>query len=81
MYLVFSSDITCPYTDLENRLRRKLGKLAIIFAVLSIIWLALGMFNFVPLILMIPGETLIRSHATLPVLCLLLASWAFWNDD
>ena len=47
-------------------LRRKLGKLAIIFAVLSIIWLALGMFNFVPLILMIPGETLIRSHATLP---------------
>ena len=62
-------------------LRRKLGKLAIIFAVLSIVWLALGMFNFVPLILMIPGETLIRSHATLPVLCLLLASWAFWNDD
>jgi|TARA_B110000971_G_C19961008_1_gene477977 hypothetical protein len=62
-------------------LRNKFGKLAIFFAVLSIIWLALGLFNIVPLILMIPGESLIRSHATLPVICLLLASWAFWNDD
>ena len=62
-------------------LRNKFGKLAILFAVLSIIWLALGLFNIVPLILMIPGESLIRSHATLPVICLLLASWAFWNDD
>jgi|TARA_B110000116_G_scaffold251564_1_gene246746 hypothetical protein len=26
MYLVFSSDITCPYTDLENNLRKKIGK-------------------------------------------------------
>jgi len=62
-------------------LRKIFGKLAIFFAVLSIIWLALGLFNIVPLILMIPGESLIRSHATLPVICLLLASWAFWNDD
>ena len=62
-------------------LRNKFGELAIFFAVLSIIWLALGLFNIVPLILMIPGESLIRSHATLPVICLLLASWAFWNDD
>jgi|TARA_B110000967_G_C18668795_1_gene451952 hypothetical protein len=62
-------------------LRKNFGKLAIFFAVLSIIWLALGLFNIVPLILMIPGESLIRSHATLPVICLLLASWAFWNDD
>ncbi len=63
------------------KLRKNFGKLAIFFAVLSIIWLALGLFNIVPLILMIPGESLIRSHATLPVICLLLASWAFWNDD
>jgi len=26
MYLVFTTDITCPYTDLENKLRKKIGK-------------------------------------------------------
>ena len=26
IYLIFSTEITCPYTNLENRLRKKIGK-------------------------------------------------------
>jgi len=42
-------------------------------------WLALGLFEAVPLILQFPGESAVRSHAGAAVLLLMVAAWAFWE--
>ncbi|MAS00165.1 MAG: hypothetical protein CMH24_02210 [Nitrosomonadales bacterium] len=62
-------------------MKRKIGKVALFLATLSVIWLLLGMFNIVPFLIEIPEETSIRAHASLAVILLLIASWAFWNED
>ena len=62
-------------------MRRKIGKVALSLSLLSVIWLLLGMFNMVPLLIELPQETSIRAHASLAVILLLVASWAFWNED
>jgi|TARA_B110000285_G_C14547960_1_gene347861 hypothetical protein len=59
----------------------KIGKVAIFLAILAVIWLLLGMFNIVPFLIELPQETSIRAHASLAVILLLIASWAFWNED
>ena len=62
-------------------MNRKIGKAALGLGLLSVIWLILGMFNVVPLLIELPQETSIRAHASLAVIFLLIGSWAFWNED
>ena len=62
-------------------MRRKIVKVALFLSLVSVIWLLLGMFNMVPLLIELPQETSIRAHASLAVILLLVASWAFWNED
>ena len=62
-------------------MNRKIGKAALVFGLLSVIWLILGMFNVVPLLIELPQETSIRAHASLAVIFLLIGSAAFWNED
>ena len=59
----------------------KIGKAALFLAFLAIIWLLLGMVNIVPFLIEIPQESSIRAHASIAVIFLLIASWAFWNED
>ena len=62
-------------------MKKKIGKVALFLSLLSVIWLLLGMFNIVPLLIELPHETSIRAHTSLAVILLLIASWAFWNED
>ncbi len=62
-------------------MKRKIGKVALFLATLAVIWLLLGMFKIVPFLIELPEETSIRAHASLAVIFLLIASWAFWNED
>jgi len=62
-------------------MKRKIGKVALFLSLLSVLWLILGMFNIVPLLIELPNETNIRAHASLAVILLLIGSWAFWNED
>jgi hypothetical protein len=62
-------------------MKRNIGKIELFLSLLSVLWLLLGMFNIVPLLIELPNETNIRAHASLAVILLLIASWAFWNED
>jgi hypothetical protein len=62
-------------------MKRKIGKIAIFLAILAVIWLLLGMSGIVPFLIELPQETSLRAHASLAVILLLIASWAFWNED
>ena len=62
-------------------MKRNIGKVALFLSLVSVLWLVLGMFNIVPLLIELPQETSIRAHASLAVILLLVASWAFWNED
>ena len=62
-------------------MRKKIGRAALFLATLAVIWLLLGMVNIIPFLIELPQETSIRAHASLAVILLLIASWAFWNED
>jgi len=62
-------------------MKRKIGVVAIFLSILAVIWLLLGMIDIVPFLIELPQETSIRAHASLAVILLLVASWAFWNED
>ena len=62
-------------------MKRIIGKVALFLASLAVIWLILGMFNVLPLLIELPQETSIRAHASLAVIFLLIGSAAFWNED
>lgn len=67
-------------------MKKLIGKLALAVSFLTIAWLVVGMvmlgiYDIDLLIFKIPGTTEIRSHATLAVIFLLIASWAFWKED
>ena len=62
-------------------MKRNIGKVALFLSLVSVLWLVLGMFDIVPLLIELPNETNIRAHASLAVILLLIASWAFWNED
>ena len=62
-------------------MKRNIGKVALFLSLVSVLWLLLGMFNIVPLLIELPNETNIRAHASLAVILLLIASWAFWKED
>ncbi len=61
--------------------RRTIGRVAIVFATVFIVWLPAGMLDIVPFVLSLPGESRLRSHAGAAVVCLLVAAWAYWNDE
>ena len=65
----------------NDSMKRKIGKVALFLALLSVIWLLLGMVNIVPFLIELPQETSIRAHASVAVVLLLIGSWAFWNED
>ena len=65
----------------NDSMKRKIGKVALFLASLAVILLLLGMFNIVPFLIEIPQESSIRAHASIAVIFLLIASWAFWNED
>ena len=62
-------------------MKRKIGKVALFLASLAVIWLLLGMVNILPFLIELPQESNIRAHASIAVMFLLIASWAFWNED
>ena len=67
-------------------MKKLIGKLALAVSFITIIWLVLGMlmlgiYDIDLLIFKIPGTTEIRSHATLAVIFLIIASWVFWKED
>ena len=62
-------------------MKRKIGTASLFLAALAVIWLLLGMANFVPFLIELPQETSLRAHASLAVILLLIGSWAFWNED
>ena len=62
-------------------MKRKIGKVALFLASLAVIWLLLGMVNILPFLIELPQESNIRAHASIAVIFLLIASWAFWNED
>ena len=62
-------------------MKKKIGKAALFLATLAVIWLLLGMVNIIPFLIELPQETSIRAHASLAVILLMIASWAFWNED
>jgi len=61
------------------RTRVKLGWMAAILAGLFAAWLPLGIYDIVPFVFHIPGETMLRSHAGLAVGALMIAAWGFWE--
>ena len=60
--------------------RRKIARVTFLLAIITLAWLILGILDLAPLIFQIPGETTFRTHASVTVLFLLFASWAFWNE-
>ena len=62
-------------------MRKKIGVIALSLAALAVVWLLLGMANIIPFLIELPQESSIRAHASIAVIFLLIASWAFWNED
>ena len=67
-------------------MKKLIGKLALAVSFITIVWLVLGMimltiYDIDLLVFKIPGTTEIMSHATLAVIFLLIASWAFWKEE
>ncbi|MEO5691575.1 MAG: hypothetical protein ABIQ72_00490 [Usitatibacter sp.] len=49
-------------------------------ALAFIAWLPLGIFQIVPFVLALPGETSLRVHAAAAVGSLMVAAWGFWDS-
>ena len=61
------------------KFRQVIGTGVLTLAVALIAWLLLGVWDVVPLVLQLPGESLLRTHAAAAVACLLVAAWSFWD--
>ena len=55
------------------------GRCAFALAVIFIVWLPLGIFNVLPFVLELPGESSLRLHAAAAVGCLMVAAWGYWE--
>ena len=65
---------------IRNRtFRFKIGFVAALSAFFFAAWLPLGIFEIIPFVFQIPGESLLRSHAGLAVGALMAAAWGFWE--
>ena len=63
-----------------RKLRRVTGVGGLALGLLLGAWLPLGLFNVVPFVFELAGETALRTHAAAAVACLMVAAWGFWND-
>jgi hypothetical protein len=54
---------------------------AFVLAIGFIVWLPAGMLGVVPFVLSLPNESSLRVHASAAVACLLIAAWAYWNEQ
>ena len=61
------------------RLQRSIGACAFALALVFIVWLPLGIFNVVPFVIELPGESSLRLHTAAAIACLLVAAWGFWE--
>jgi len=59
--------------------QRSIGRCAFALALIFIVWLPLGIFNLVPFVIELPGESSLRLHAGAAVACLMVAAWGFWE--
>jgi len=64
----------------SQKLRRALGVTCFAVAMVFAGWLLLGILDVVPLLLQLPGESTVRSHAGAAVLLLMIAAWCFWEN-
>ena len=64
----------------RSRLRRMLARSAFALALALVGWLALGIFDFLPFVIELPGESRVRVHAAMAVGCLIAAAWGFWDE-
>lgn len=62
------------------KLRRAIGAGSFALALAFIAWLPLGILDFIPLVMQLPGESALRTHAGAAVVCLMVAAWGYWND-
>ncbi|NBS56179.1 MAG: hypothetical protein EBS65_03800 [Betaproteobacteria bacterium] len=60
-------------------MRRSIGAVSFAVALIFIAWLLLGILDVVPLVLQLPGESTVRSHAGAAVLLLMIAAWGYWE--
>jgi hypothetical protein len=61
--------------------RRLMGRVAFVLAIVLVAWLPAGLLQIVPFVLSLPNESSLRVHAAAAVACLLIAAWAYWNDQ
>ena len=60
-------------------LRLKIGFGAAVMAGLFVLWLPLGILDFIPFVFTITGESALRTHAGLAVGSLMIAAWGYWG--
>ena len=60
-------------------LRRSMGAICLAVALVLTGWLLLGILDVVPLVLQLPGESAVRSHAGAAVLLFMIATWGYWE--
>ena len=60
--------------------RKLIARSAFLLGSVSLIWLAAGTLEIVPLYFSLPGESPVRVHAAVTVGCLLVAAWGYWNE-
>lgn len=69
-----------PYMAMRSlKWKTCVGRCAFALALVFIVWLPLGIFNFLPFVLDLPGESSLRLHAAAAVTCLMVAAWGFWE--
>ena len=61
-------------------LRRLIGAVSFAVALVLSGWLLLGIMDVVPLVLQLPGESTVRTHAGAAVLLLMIAAWGYWEN-
>ena len=61
-------------------LRRLIGAVSFAVALVLSGWLLLGIMDVVPLVLQLPGESTVRTHAGAAVLLLIIAAWGYWEN-
>lgn len=64
----------------REKLRRSIGAVSFAIALVLSGWLLLGILDVVPLVLQLPGESTVRSHAGAAVLLLMIAAWGYWEN-
>ena len=61
----------------QQSLRHLAGIFFFALALLFTGWLLLGMLGVVPLLMQLPGESTVRTHASAAVLFFMFAAWGF----